>query len=103
MIDAILLPPDQSITVADFGRTQFAAVLAATTALAAAATRKAPKPRFNLQFILNDLASVLEVLEIADDDIPTDRLSLPHALSFRCGQPRPLLRHDPPRPPGRLL
>ena len=37
-----------------------------------------PKPRFNLQFILNDLASVLE---ISDGDIPTYRLSLPHAAS----------------------
>jgi hypothetical protein len=69
-LGALLLPPDKPLTVADFGRTQFAAVLAATTAFAATATRMAPKPRYNFQFLLNDLTSSLE---IKDDDVPTFR------------------------------
>ena len=98
-LSAILVPPDGPIAIADFGRTRYAAVLAVTAAFASAATGMASKPRFNLQFVLNDVTSVLQ---IAKDDVPTFRLSLAHAAACR-GQPRLLLRHDPPQPPGRVL
>ena len=75
-LDALLLPPDQPLAIADFGRTQFAAVLAATTAFAASATGMASQPRCNFQFILNDACSSFEV---KDGDVPTFRLGLAHA------------------------
>ena len=75
---AILTPPDGPIVLADFGRAPYAAVFAATAAFASAANSMAPKPRFNLQFVLNDVTSVLE---IAKDDVPAFRLSFAHAAA----------------------
>ena len=49
-----------------------------TAAFASAATGMSSKPRFNLQFVLNGVASVLE---ISNDDIPTFRLSLADAAA----------------------
>ena len=74
----ILLPSDGPIAIADFGRTRYVAVLAATAAFASAATGMASKPRFNLQFVLNDVASVLQ---ISKDDVLAFRLSLAHAAA----------------------
>lgn len=77
-LGALLLPSGKPLTIADFGRTQFAAVLAATATFAAATTRMPPKPRYNFQFLLNDLTSSLEV---KDEDVPTFRLSPAYAAS----------------------
>ena len=75
---AVFLAPDAPISVADFGRARYAAVLTATAAFASAATSMAPKPRFNLQFVLNDVTSILQ---IPKDDVPAFRLTLAHAAA----------------------
>ena len=75
---AVFLAPNAPIAIADFGRTRYAAVLTATAAFASAATSMAPKPRFNLQYVLNDVTSILQ---ISKDDVPAFRLTLAHAAA----------------------
>ena len=60
-IEDLLLPSGAPLVLADFGRTQFAAVLAASTGLAAATTRMGPTPRFNSSRLVGDVAAILEL------------------------------------------
>ena len=75
-LEEMIAKNHKTLAIADFGRTQFAAVLAVASAFASSAADMVSKPRYNFGFVLNDVCSTFG---ITGDDIPAFRLGLSHA------------------------
>ena len=75
-LEEMIAKNHKTLAIADFGRTQFAAVLAVASAFASSAADMVSKPRYNFGFILNDVCSAFG---ITGDDTSAFRLGLSHA------------------------